>query len=238
MFTHYRPALQTLPTDLFSNNNGNENWIKDDKWREELAPKSLIIAAICSARAVGRSHLGLHHRHHCCSCPALIVYCLSIVDMDARGDSFSTNRLPVRQLGGKLEVNAPLDGRAAAWFSPSAGHTAFFHQHLVFLLKISFFFSQGDHYDVGREIESRRLKSLCGKGRNEWAPAILQTKKRWASYKQLVLLGRNRWCLLAVIHKPVDKVQNGSFATKQLFYRCHWTRNPIADDAARNMEEG
>ena len=53
MFAHYRPALQTLPRDLFSKNICNENWIKDDIWREELAPKSPIIGAICSARVVG-----------------------------------------------------------------------------------------------------------------------------------------------------------------------------------------
>ena len=61
-----------------------------------------------------RSPHDLYPRHHCCSCPALIVFCLSIVDMDARGDSFSKDELPVRQPGGKPQVNPPLDGRAAA----------------------------------------------------------------------------------------------------------------------------
>ena len=89
-----------------------------------------ILASIWFNTGSEETHsLFLSTVNHCSSCQALIVFCLCIVEMDAVGASFSTDRLPVRQLGGKLEVNAPLDGRAAASFSPSAGHTAYFHQH-------------------------------------------------------------------------------------------------------------
>ena len=74
-----------------------------------------ILASIWFNTGSEETHsLFLSTVNHCSSCQALIVFCLSIVKMDAGGDSFSTDRLPVRQPGGKLEVNAPLDGRAAA----------------------------------------------------------------------------------------------------------------------------
>ena len=38
--------------------------------------------------------------NHCCSCPALIVFCLPIVHMDASGHSFSTGRKSVSREGG------------------------------------------------------------------------------------------------------------------------------------------
>ena len=49
-----------------------------------------------------------------------------------------------------------------------------------------------------------------------------------ASFKQMVLLGRKRCCLLAVICRPVDMPENFHLATYQLFYRRHWTQESIA----------
>ena len=44
----------------------------------------------------------------------------------------------------------------------------------------------------------------------------------------MVLLGRKRCCLLAVICRPVDMPENFHLATYQLFYRRHWTQESIA----------
>ena len=69
------------------------------------------------------------------------------------------------------------------------------------------------------------------------SPCHPSDKEALSIVQTMVLLGRNRCWLPALIHRQDDKLQNRNLATNQLFYRRHWTRDPFPDDAPRNMEE-
>ena len=98
---------------------------------------------------------------------------------------------------------------------------------LCFICRFQFYISHGKIQNLGK-ILSPWIEITIGPKEGVSTCPSLKQRNVDASFKQMVLLGRKRCCLLAVICRPVDMPENFHLATYQLFYRRHWTQESIA----------